>query len=489
MLKVRKTARVLHQVHLWSASIAGCVFLLNGVAAAAIDFSRQQQFDIAPQALPAALVEFSRQAGVQFTAPGMRFDEVRSAGVKGEYAADKALGLLLLDTGFTFRIVDEGTVAITSAAADRGRGAAPGPDKSVPKENQAQPIRGDSKRSFWDRFRLAQIGAAAATAESARVSDSPAPSETGILQEIVVTSQKREESLARVPIAISVLSGDEMDGASVSGVSEALNAVPGVATTRTYSGGGTNIVIRGVGASFPLYTGPSAVAYYLDSVPFGLVKSAIGPDADAYDLERVEVLRGPQGTLYGSSALNGVVRVLTRSPDLSAFDLKGRVSGSGTERGGGNYRIDQAINVPLIADKLAARASVGYQHNSGWIDQPNDRDANDTNIATYRLKLRGQPTDELTLGASAWSSHEHSAGPDLGYNGRQSASLVHQPSSTQYDAFGFEGGYRFSGFTVTSLTSYLDYSNEACWAWTFQGSEFPARSTTRSPRPKSLPRS
>jgi hypothetical protein len=106
MLKARTTRRVLHQMRIWSASIAGGIFLLNGVAAAAIDFSRQRQFDIAPQTLPAALVEFSRQAGVQFTAHGMGFNEARTAGVKGEYAADTALGLLLRDTGFTFRIVD-----------------------------------------------------------------------------------------------------------------------------------------------------------------------------------------------------------------------------------------------------------------------------------------------------------------------------------------------------------------------------------------------
>src|SRR5690606_35578095 len=107
---------------------------------------------------------------------------------------------------------------------------------------------------------------------------------------------------------------------------EALGTVHGVATTELYIGGGTNIAIRGGGVSVPLFTGGSAVSYYLDEVPFGLVKSAIGPDANVYDLERVEVLRGPQGTLYGVRALNGVVRVLTSDPYLGSFDAKGRAS-------------------------------------------------------------------------------------------------------------------------------------------------------------------
>ena len=109
------------------------------------------------------------------------------------------------------------------------------------------------------------------------------------LEEIVVTAQKREEVLQNVPISISVLSGSSLDQSQFQGIAEALNAVPAVSITETYLGG-TNISIRGVGAAFPFFSGPSAVAgCYLDSVPFGLVKSAIGPDADAYDMELVEV--------------------------------------------------------------------------------------------------------------------------------------------------------------------------------------------------------
>src|SRR6185503_12682397 len=99
----------------------------------------------------------------------------------------------------------------------------------------------------------------------------------------------------------------------------------------------------------------------LDSVPFGFVRSSILPDTNVYDLDRVEVLRGPQGTLYGASAQNGVVRVLTHEADPDRFELKARTAVSATDGGGGNYRGDLAVNVPLIERKLAARAVLGYQ--------------------------------------------------------------------------------------------------------------------------------
>src|SRR5262245_23651342 len=114
MLKSRTGQRVLRRMQRWSAGILGCVLLLNGAVAAAIDFSKQQRFHIPPQALSDALVQFSAQAGLQFTAPGAGTSQAHSGGVSGEYRPDAALRVLLQGTGFTFHIVDEGTVAITA---------------------------------------------------------------------------------------------------------------------------------------------------------------------------------------------------------------------------------------------------------------------------------------------------------------------------------------------------------------------------------------
>jgi iron complex outermembrane recepter protein len=280
------------------------------------------------------------------------------------------------------------------------------------------------------------------------------------VEEIVVTAQKRAENVQNVPISISVVSGSSLDKASIVGVTEALNLVPGVVATVANQGGGTQIAMRGVGAAAPILKGSSPIGYYLDSVPFGLVKQAIAPDPDSYDLQRIEVVRGPQGTLYGANAQGGLVRVLTNEANLDQLEAKGRAFYSQTDRGGDNYRGDLAVNVPLIEGKLAARAVVGYQSMSGWVDGPVGRDINDGTAQNYRLKVNGAPTQRLSLGLSAWASRDDRGAPSVSGDDGRSLALIPQPISTDYDAYGFKLGYDFPLASLSSTTSYLDYANE-----------------------------
>ena len=124
-------------------------------------------------------------------------------------------------------------------------------------------------------------------------------------QDIVVTAQKREESLQKVPISIAVLGGRALDRQSSGGTLAALTLVPAVAQSTSDAGGMTQISIRGVAPAVPFGGGSSTTGYYIDSIPFALVRTAAVPSTNVYDLSRIEVLRGPQGTLYGASALNG----------------------------------------------------------------------------------------------------------------------------------------------------------------------------------------
>lgn len=295
------------------------------------------------------------------------------------------------------------------------------------------------------------------------------------LEEVIVTAQKRAERLEEVPISISVLSGSDLDRANVSGITEVLNTVPGVASIEHYAGG-SQISVRGVAAGSPVFDGSSPIAYYLDSVPFGFVRTAVAPDANAYDMQRVEVLRGPQGTLYGASALNGVVRVLTADADLEKFEFKARTSASSTEDGSGNYRADGAINVPIVSGKLAARAVVGYEDLSGWIDRPNEEDANDSELRTARLKVNGQLTDRLSVDLSGWFSRNDYGAPPTSGDGETNASLVDEPIAVDYDVYGLKLAYELPAFTITSSTSSIDYSNIGDLDFTPIG--FPATLTT-----------
>ncbi len=302
-------------------------------------------------------------------------------------------------------------------------------------------------------FLLASLPAAAAGVSAGSATTEPAG-----LEEIIVTAQKREERLQDVPISLSVTTGADLDKSSIQSVSDALGLIPGVAVNVTGQGGETQLTIRGVTAAGPLFSGPSPIGYYLDSVPFGLVGSAVQPDANSYDLDRIEVLRGPQGTLYGASALNGVVRVLTNDAQLNDFDFKARASSSTTSGGGGNYGGDLAVNLPIIDDVLAARLVVGEEHDSGWINSPIGNNINSQDIKNIRFKVTAAPIENLTIKASATHEQVDSAAPPEGTHDF-TPSTKSQPITSGFNAFDVKTDYQAPWFEITSATSYLTFRN------------------------------
>jgi outer membrane receptor protein involved in Fe transport len=294
---------------------------------------------------------------------------------------------------------------------------------------------------------LASLPASAAGAAADSATTAPAG-----LEEIVVTAQKREERLQDVPISISVTSGAYLDKSSIQSVSDALGLIPGVAVNVTGQGGETQLTIRGVTAAGALFSGPSPIGYYLDSVPFGLVGSAVQPDANSYDLDRIEVLRGPQGTLYGASALNGVVRVLTNDAQLNDYDFKARASSSTTANGGGNYDADLAVNLPIIDDVLAARLVVGEEHDSGWINGPLGNGLNSVDLKNLRFKVTAVPVENLTIKASAAHEQADSGAPPTA-NNDYTASNKNQPSTSRPTIRRRGSGCRVRPATSNSATT------------------------------------
>jgi iron complex outermembrane recepter protein len=296
---------------------------------------------------------------------------------------------------------------------------------------------------------LAQTSTAPAQAEPAQQDSS----------EIVVTAQRRQESLTKVPISIAVMTGAALDTSSAEGVVEALRSVPGVTTSQYFQGGGSGVTVRGVTANAPTLNGSNPVSYYLDTVPFSFVKSAIAPDSNAYDLQRVEVLRGPQGTLYGASALNGVVRVLTNDADLSKVDFKARGALSYTQEGSVNYRADGMINVPIVEDKLGVRLVAGYTDNDGWLDRPNKDNFNTSRNFSLRAKVGFQPVEELRIDFSYWRARDSYGGPSIGNQDYYRGTRVPEPMSIDYDSLGLKIAYDFGGVTLTNASGYLTLDN------------------------------
>lgn len=284
------------------------------------------------------------------------------------------------------------------------------------------------------------------------------------LEDMLVTAQKREQNLQEVPISISILDGQKLDADRSEGVAETLRLAPSVDLYKSGQNSGYKLSIRGVTAGLELFTGSSTVGYYLDEVPWGFVKSAAIPDTSAYDLERVEIARGPQGTLYGASALNGVVRIVTKDADLNEYQFKMRTYTSTTEGSDtGNYRGDMVVNIPVIPNKLAFRAVMGYNKLGGWIDNAISSNANDGELRNLRLKINAKPIENLAIELSTWSSRSDFGGPSIApdpYSPMTSPAIFDEPINVDYDILSATLNYDFPSFSLQSATSYIDYSSK-----------------------------
>lgn len=295
---------------------------------------------------------------------------------------------------------------------------------------------------------------------SATPAEAEANEEPARLIEVVVTATKRTEREVTVPISMSVLGGSQLDQSSLQNAAQALSLIPGVTINMNGQGGEPVLTVRGVTASHALFAGSSPIGYYLDYIPFGLVRSAVGPDPDIYDLDRIEVLRGPQGTLYGASALNGVVRVLTNDANLNGFELKGRIGTSTTEHGGGGWLGDGAINIPIVPGALAARLVVSSDHNSGWINTPLRTHVNDEDSKNVRLKVTAKPGEDLTIKLEAMHQQTDFGAPPLATNDF-SASTLNQAITTHWNGYDMHVDYQPpTVFSVSSSTSYFTYFND-----------------------------
>jgi iron complex outermembrane receptor protein len=189
------------------------------------------------------------------------------------------------------------------------------------------------------------------------------------LEEIVVTAEKRESTIQKTPISITAYSGDALAAQGTSNMLQVAEETPGV-SFRTSGAGQTEFEVRGLASS----GGATAtVGFYFDDVPTSppalgnIGKVAIDPHL--YDINRVEILRGPQGTLYGAGSMGGTIKIITNPAKLDTFEAAADGTLSSTQGGGFNRGINALINFPLVADKAALRVVVSSIYTDGWIDR------------------------------------------------------------------------------------------------------------------------
>ncbi|PBN42154.1 TonB-dependent receptor [Sphingobium sp. D43FB] len=189
---------------------------------------------------------------------------------------------------------------------------------------------------------------------------------------IIVTAGKRNEDIRQVAMPISAVTGEQLKAMNANSLSDYITRLPGV-VFNDYQPGISEVVIRGVAATTYHEQGQTTVGYYLNEVPIVEPGFPIGiPDIDTFDLQRVEVLRGPQGTLFGSSTLGGLVNYVANVADASKIDAaaSGLIGTTKNASGELNYAAKAMINIPLVQDQLALRLVAFQRSDAGYLDNP-----------------------------------------------------------------------------------------------------------------------
>jgi iron complex outermembrane recepter protein len=349
-----------------------CLLLVVGVSlpCRAVDLAQQVEFDIPPQKLSSALIQFSHQAKVQVVVAENLGEQVTD-GVSGRHAIRDALTRLLKPSGLSYHPVGETSITVGK----------PG--------------------------QIAQSGSAARLAVG--TSDRPVPDAvTGneiALEEIIVTAQKRAENVRDVPASITVMGGQQLANMSATRLTDYAAYVPGLQVDTDGTPGQTAITLRGINAISPT----AVVGSYIDDVPMGSSSglargSQFALDMLPYDIDRVEILRGPQGTLYGASTMGGLIKYVTRSADLNEFEARAQGEVSTIEGAGDvGWGVRAGTNVPLIEGTLALRASYFNQRTPGYIDngKTGAKDEGDLEQQGGRVSLTWQPSETVSVKLAA----------------------------------------------------------------------------------------
>jgi len=329
------------------------VAVTSGANAMATPPNTPTNITIDAQPLATALQAFSEQSGLQVGFESQLAQGIQTQGTKGNQTPAQALSQLLKGTGLEYRFINDQTVVI--------------------REKTLKPT---AALSGTGMLRLAQSDAtqtvpgAPPTATSLeRSTESSAPRAPGALEEVLVTAQKRSERLQDVPVPVTAISSDQLVDNNELRLQDYYSSIPGLSLSPGNQGA-MNLAIRGISTPGANPT----VGVTVDDVPYGGSTLNGGgqmvPDIDPGDLARVEVLRGPQGTLYGASSMGGLLKFVTVDPTTNG--VKGSVQAgissvyNGAELG---YNVRGAINLP-VNDTLAVRLSAFTHEDPGYIDDP-----------------------------------------------------------------------------------------------------------------------
>lgn len=423
---------------------AGALFTVGGVYAQS---EKIVNFNITAPDLASALNQFAQQSDRQIVFGNDVGAGRRVPPLQGPFEPRKALDALLSGSGLSYRITGDDTIVVFAGAA---RTAA----------NDAIP----------------QSGTVAARPTGPRhVIVPPQPPVTNSIDEIVVTATRREETLSRVPVSVSAFSQDALQEANIKSINDLQRSIPGL----VFTPGANTVAIRGISSG----AGAPTTGVYIDDSPIQLLGIGIGasnPVPIIFDLERVEVLRGPQGTLFGAGAEGGVVRYITPAPSLTDWSALAKAELGFITHGSQDFEAGVGVGGPVVQDRVGFRASAFFRRSGGWVDaldfRTNDVDAKNVNTvdtAAGRFALLVAPADNLRItpaiqyqrlrsqyggaagaagSASVYEYHSDPANGVYNYAGTQTV-----PGRDTWYMPTLEIEYDFANVaTLTSNTTYFD---------------------------------
>ncbi len=288
--------------------------------------------------------------------------------------------------------------------------------------------------------------------------------------ELVVTAQKRSERLMTTPTAVTALTASDLQRTEAINLADYAAQTPGLGLISEREGQ-TQIVLRGIttGSSTPNTT----VSTYIDDSPFGSSTTfadgnQLTPDIDSSDLQRIEVLRGPQGTLYGASSLGGLVKYVTAPPDLENYGGRLEADGTAVDHGGDGFGVRGMVNIPLIKGDLGLRLSAFDRFDPGYIDDANLdlKNLNYTRVDGGRATLLWLPMPKLSIRLTALVQNLHGGGTsdeDVNVVGGQLQPVSgefqqfrydEEPLDIRYRMYSAVENYDFGWASLLSATSY-----------------------------------
>ena len=372
----------------------------------------------------------------------------RTNRVKGDYTRMEALDILLRNTGISGSLNDKGVLTITVVALVDNRES----------EMKSDLYKNEDKLSLFAGIAAFVASVVAGPETMAQENDGNNDRDAMVIEEIMVTATKRgAQNIQDIAASVSAVGSETLSRVGAQGFDDYLKLINGL--TAVNSGAGqTQIILRGINSGRVNHNQPQArstVGLYIDESPISNV--GFNPDANLFDIERVEVLRGPQGTLYGASSMAGAVRLITRQPDPDKFEGRLEVGISTTDSGGENFPVRGMFNIPLSEGEFALRGSFSYVDNSGFIDdiESGEEDYNDEQSWGGKISALWDPDN----GFSALFSVLHQ---ELDTDGRPDEFL---PNATDPRLAGITGKRRTrkfvadvfeSEFTNYNLTLSLD---------------------------------